>query len=123
MPTYDYKCEACEHEFELKQSFADKPKKQCPVCKKRKLYKVLCVPHAFVKLATSEIKTLGHLAHRNTEEMGKYKLDSLKEKDPVEQRKKKAKEKAPWWRPGTSAPNRKLAKLKPLEQKKYIEGK
>ena len=36
MPTYDYRCEACQHEWELFQKMSDDPVKTCPVCKKRK---------------------------------------------------------------------------------------
>ena len=32
MPTYDYKCKKCEHEFELFQSMTDEPIKKCPEC-------------------------------------------------------------------------------------------
>ncbi|MFQ5951906.1 MAG: FmdB family zinc ribbon protein [Candidatus Omnitrophota bacterium] len=32
MPTYEYKCEACGHDFELFQSMTDKPLKECPEC-------------------------------------------------------------------------------------------
>ncbi|GJQ58542.1 MAG: zinc ribbon domain-containing protein [Candidatus Scalindua sp. AMX11] len=34
MPTYDYRCNACNHEFELFHSIKDKPIKKCPKCKK-----------------------------------------------------------------------------------------
>lgn len=37
MPTYDYQCDACGHEFELIQSFSEAVKKKCPECKKMKL--------------------------------------------------------------------------------------
>lgn len=37
MPTYDYVCDACEHEFELFQSITEPVKKKCPECKKPKL--------------------------------------------------------------------------------------
>jgi putative FmdB family regulatory protein len=37
MPTYDYECDACGHEFELFQSITESPKKKCPACKKSKL--------------------------------------------------------------------------------------
>lgn len=37
MPTYDYVCDACDHKFELMQSFKDEPKKKCPQCGKNKL--------------------------------------------------------------------------------------
>jgi putative FmdB family regulatory protein len=37
MPTYDYVCDACQHEFELYQSIKEDAKKKCPACKKSKL--------------------------------------------------------------------------------------
>lgn len=37
MPTYDYECDACGHEFELFQTISENPKKKCPECKKMKL--------------------------------------------------------------------------------------
>jgi putative FmdB family regulatory protein len=37
MPTYDYECDACGHEFELFQSITEKVKRKCPECKKLKL--------------------------------------------------------------------------------------
>ena len=37
MPTYDYQCDACGHEFELFQSISEPVKRKCPECKKQKL--------------------------------------------------------------------------------------
>ena len=37
MPTYDYVCDACQHEFELFQSMKDDPIRKCPQCKRLKL--------------------------------------------------------------------------------------
>ena len=37
MPTYDYECDACGHEFELFQSISEPVKKKCPECSKQKL--------------------------------------------------------------------------------------
>ncbi|HJN12472.1 MAG: zinc ribbon domain-containing protein [Pirellulaceae bacterium] len=37
MPTYDYQCDACGHEFELFQGITEATKKKCPACKKMKL--------------------------------------------------------------------------------------
>lgn len=37
MPTYDYVCDACEHEFELFQSITEPVKRKCPECGKNKL--------------------------------------------------------------------------------------
>ena len=40
MPTYQYACTACEHFFEMVQSFSDEPIAVCPECKGevRKVY-------------------------------------------------------------------------------------
>lgn len=32
MPTYDYRCTACSHEFEAQQAFTDDPLTECPEC-------------------------------------------------------------------------------------------
>ena len=32
MPRYDYQCEDCGHNFELKQSFSSEPQADCPKC-------------------------------------------------------------------------------------------
>jgi putative FmdB family regulatory protein len=37
MPTYEYVCDGCDHQFDEFQSFSDKPLKKCPECKKSKL--------------------------------------------------------------------------------------
>jgi putative FmdB family regulatory protein len=41
MPTYDYQCGACGHEWELFQSMNDSPVQSCPKCKKRKAKRLL----------------------------------------------------------------------------------
>lgn len=41
MPTYDYRCGACGHEFELFQSMKDGPKRKCPECGKPKLERLI----------------------------------------------------------------------------------
>lgn len=41
MPTYEYECEACGHEFEKFQSMSDKPVRTCPECKKRKVRRLI----------------------------------------------------------------------------------
>jgi putative FmdB family regulatory protein len=37
MPTYEYHCDACEHEFEEFQSMSEPELKKCPECGKKKL--------------------------------------------------------------------------------------
>src|SRR5438094_8531380 len=37
MPTYDYSCDACRHEFEVFEPITAEPQRKCPKCKKKKL--------------------------------------------------------------------------------------
>ncbi len=41
MPTYEYRCEACGHEFELFQSIKDPVQRKCPECGKLKLRRLI----------------------------------------------------------------------------------
>lgn len=41
MPTYDYKCDACDHTWELFQSIKAEPEKKCPVCSKKKARRLI----------------------------------------------------------------------------------
>lgn len=40
MPTYEYQCDACDHNFDEFQSMSEKPLKKCPKCGKSKLRRV-----------------------------------------------------------------------------------
>src|SRR5262245_54308898 len=41
MPTYDYRCQKCGHEFELFQSIRDGVKRRCPKCGKNALKRLI----------------------------------------------------------------------------------
>jgi len=41
MPTYDYRCNDCGHEFELFQSMTEARKRKCPECKKNALERLI----------------------------------------------------------------------------------
>ena len=41
MPTYDYRCRACGHEFELFQSMSEPVKRRCPKCGKNTLERLI----------------------------------------------------------------------------------
>jgi len=41
LPTYEYMCEKCEHEFEREQRISDPPVKTCPECRSRKVKKLI----------------------------------------------------------------------------------
>ena len=41
MPTYEYMCAKCEHEFEREQRMSDTPVKTCPKCRSRRVKKLI----------------------------------------------------------------------------------
>jgi putative FmdB family regulatory protein len=41
MPVYEYACEKCGHEFEVSQRITDEPIKTCPVCRARKVKRLI----------------------------------------------------------------------------------
>jgi putative FmdB family regulatory protein len=41
MPTYEYRCQSCEHEMEAFQSIKDAPLKDCPACHEPKLERLI----------------------------------------------------------------------------------
>jgi putative FmdB family regulatory protein len=44
MPLYEYRCEACEHQFEIIQKFSDDPIAVCPSCGQGPVVKLLSTP-------------------------------------------------------------------------------
>ena len=57
MPTYDYVCDACEHEFELFQSIKAGPKRKCPKCGRLKLRRLIGPGAAIVFKGSGFYKT------------------------------------------------------------------
>ena len=41
MPTYEYQCSACRHEFERDQRISEAPIKKCPECGKQKAKRLI----------------------------------------------------------------------------------
>jgi putative FmdB family regulatory protein len=44
MPLYEYRCESCEHRFEVIQKFSDAPVSVCPHCGKGPVVKLMSSP-------------------------------------------------------------------------------
>lgn len=48
MPSYDYKCSACNYVFELMQSITASVKRKCPKCNKMKLKRLIGAGSALI---------------------------------------------------------------------------
>lgn len=57
MPTYDYVCDACQHEFELFQSIKEEAKRKCPKCGRLKLRRLIGPGAAIVFKGSGFYKT------------------------------------------------------------------
>lgn len=44
MPIYEYRCKACQHQFDTIQGFSDDPLIECPACHKPELHKLISAP-------------------------------------------------------------------------------
>jgi putative FmdB family regulatory protein len=78
MPTYEYVCDSCGHQFEQFQSIKDKPLRKCPKCGKLKLNRLIGAGAGVI------FKGAGFYA---TDYRSKsYKEAEKKEKDPGEKK-------------------------------------
>ena len=57
MPTYDYVCDACGHEYERFQSITAEPERTCPECKRRKVRRLIGPGAAIVFKGSGFYKT------------------------------------------------------------------
>ncbi len=82
MPTYVYKCEACEYEFEEFQWMSEATLTKCPECKRKKLYRKPVA--GALTLIYDSPTTFGQQAEINAKRLGKEQLElkakAIKEK-------------------------------------------
>jgi putative FmdB family regulatory protein len=57
MPTYDYVCDACEHQFEAFQSIKEDAMQKCPECGRKKLRRLIGPGAAIVFKGSGFYKT------------------------------------------------------------------
>jgi putative FmdB family regulatory protein len=124
MPNYHYKCKNidCCDEFQTYQSIKDDSLIHCGECHQDTLERVL---HAATICTKSEPKTLGHLADRNRDKMGRYEYQEKNHK--LAERKQRGKKqisdeakaaRKAWGRP--EATDRSLANMTAKQKKDYI---
>ncbi len=80
MPTYDYECDSCGHEFELFQQMSAPVKKKCPECDKLKLKRLIGTGSAVMFKGSGFYET-------------DYRSDSYKKAAKADQESSKPKEK------------------------------
>ena len=88
MPTYEYQCEACDHEFELFQQMSAPVKRKCPECGKLKLKRLVGTGAGVIFKGSgfyetdyrSESYKKGAEADKTAEKKAKEKPDKKKDK-------------------------------------------
>ncbi len=84
MPTYDYRCKKCSHEFALFQGIKEKPRRTCPKCRGR-IERLVTGGGGFILKGNGFYST----DHRSSD----YKQAVEREKKSAEPKKEKAAEK------------------------------
>jgi len=83
MPTYDYRCNACDHEFELFQSMTEKVKRTCPECGKKTLERLIGTGAALLFKGSGFYETdYRSESYKKAAEADKPKSDSAPESKP-----------------------------------------
>jgi putative FmdB family regulatory protein len=60
MPTYDYECEGCQHQFEAHQKISEEPMKTCPKCQEDKVKRLISGKGSFSLAGSGWFKTGGY---------------------------------------------------------------
>ena len=113
MPTYDYRCNACEHEFELFQAMSAGVKKKCPECGKLKLERLIGIGAAVMFKGSGFYET----DYRSES----YKKGAEADKKAMEPKKETASEKKSDSK--TDSKPGKKTESKPTEKKAKSESK
>ncbi len=83
MPTYNYACEACGHEWELEQRISENPVKKCPECGKMKARRMISGSGNFILKGAGWYSDLYHKPKTASSDKPTSSSDS-KETKPAE---------------------------------------
>ena len=90
MPTYDYRCDACRHEFDAFQSITESPLKKCPKCGKNKLRRLIGAGAGIIFKGSGFYET----DYKRARTSGKEKSEKPPEKKSEKKESKKSKDKS-----------------------------
>jgi putative FmdB family regulatory protein len=79
MPTYDYRCKACGHTFELYQTMSEGEKRKCPECAKSSLERLIGAGAGLIFKGSGYYLT--DYRSKSYEEGAKAERDAAKPKD------------------------------------------
>ncbi len=95
MPTYDYRCDACEHAFEQFQSMSASPMRKCPECGKLKLKRLIGTGAGVIFKGSGFYETdYRSDSYKKAEEKDKPKTESKSESKSEKKAEKKTEKKA-----------------------------
>ncbi len=120
MPTYDYRCKACGHEFELIQSMTAPVKRKCPACAKQQLERLIGVGAGFI-IKGGTASTKAEAAEKAKDE--KDRKAAVETTGKGKDSKKPAETKAADAKPATAdTPEKKSEPEKKQEPEKKLSG-
>ena len=90
MPIYEYKCERCDHQFEILQKISDKPASTCPACNADSLRKLMSAA-AFKLKGTGWYETDFKTKKPGKDDKNGKKITTIQSKLPGEQQMKQEK--------------------------------
>jgi putative FmdB family regulatory protein len=91
MPTYDYRCDHCDHEFELFQSMTDRVRRKCPECGQPKLQRLIGTGGAVIFKGSGFYQT----DYRSDSYKKAADADKKPAKDTADKKKKEKKKEKP----------------------------
>jgi putative FmdB family regulatory protein len=87
MPTYEYVCDSCGHQFEQFQSIKDKPLRKCPKCGKLKLNRLIGAGAGVIFKGTgfyaTDYRSEGYKKAKENEKKTEPKKSDAKEPKPA----------------------------------------
>lgn len=86
MPTYDYRCNACDYTFELFQSISERTIRKCPKCGELKLERLFGAGSAVLFKGSGFYQT----DYRSSEYKSKLKTESDSAKPDIKCQEKKS---------------------------------
>ena len=122
MPTYDYRCKACGHEFELIQSMTAPVKRKCPACAKQQLERLIGVGAGFI-IKGGTASTKAEAAEKAKDEKDRKAAVETTGKTKAKDSKKPAETIAADAKPATAdTPEKKSEPEKKQEPEKKLSG-